>query len=126
MFSNARTLYNWMLDMEVADESFYSTLNTIHVSDDGNVVQNLKKKLNYNQAKIILSLAEFHNKTLPTALHLKEYLNYVSQRTSYCTCVVVVVKWLTILTFYSNNSRSDPTEVYSFYSENCFKIMKIN
>ena len=35
--------------MFVADESFYSTLNTIQVQADGKVVQDVKKDMNYTQ-----------------------------------------------------------------------------
>ncbi len=35
--------------MSVADESFYSTLNTIRVQADGKVVQDVKKELKYTQ-----------------------------------------------------------------------------
>ena len=44
-------LYNWMADMTVADESFYSTLVTVAIQSDGSVTQDFKKNTTNGQAR---------------------------------------------------------------------------
>ena len=33
--------YNWITDMKIADESFYSTLVTVNVTKNGKIIQDL-------------------------------------------------------------------------------------
>ena len=44
-------LYNWMVDMTVADESFYSTLVTVGIQSDGSVTQDFKKNTTNGQER---------------------------------------------------------------------------
>lgn len=39
----ATELFNWMYDMVVPDESFFSTLITTEINEDGTVIQDLGK-----------------------------------------------------------------------------------
>jgi len=47
----SRTYYNWLMDMEVADESFYSTMKTVVVNQDGTVGQDLNTNMTYGQER---------------------------------------------------------------------------
>jgi hypothetical protein len=43
----AKKFYNSLLDMNVADESFYSTLATINIMPNGSVVQDFSKNVTF-------------------------------------------------------------------------------
>ena len=45
-------LYNWMFDMPIPDESFYSTLATLNFHDNGTFTQDVNKNTTYGMVGI--------------------------------------------------------------------------
>jgi len=50
-----KVFYNWIVDMNTADESFYSTLVTLNVTDKGEIFQDVTKNTTHGQVLISIS-----------------------------------------------------------------------
>ena len=49
--------YNWITDMKIADESFYSTLVTVNVTKNGKIIQDLNTDTFNRQASKVIFVA---------------------------------------------------------------------